>query len=305
MRCMDYAEAREAFFAAGSGAAPAITWTTPARRLRDAIEPLATICFWSEPAYDAYVARGLDFLTGYVWGRGSALGEAEPGVVAAAFGVFDPGLVADLYQSGRQACSLADVRRAKLEGSAAALREVLGDPGEDADLAPAVAALRAAAQAQPLVGRPMFAGLAGLPWPEDPWAQLWHACSLLREHRGDAHLAALVPAGVDGVQANLLTERWVGWEPLSYAGSRAWSPEALAAGTAGLEQRGLLADGALTDSGRALREGLEAATDAAEQGVVDALGADLDRLVGVLEGWSARVVDSGWFPPDPLKRASG
>ena len=126
---MDYAEARAAFFQPrpGDAATPRTSgWQSPARALRDAIEPVATICFWAEPAYDAYAARGLDFLQGYVWSRGSALGEPEATVVAAAFGVFEPGLIAALYDGGRAACSLADVRAAKESGAVTALREVLG-----------------------------------------------------------------------------------------------------------------------------------------------------------------------------------
>jgi len=83
---MDYAEVREAFFQLRDTAAPepgTSVWQSPARRLRDAIEPIATICYWSEPAYDAYATLGLDFLQGYVWSRGCVLGEPDGGVVAA------------------------------------------------------------------------------------------------------------------------------------------------------------------------------------------------------------------------------
>jgi hypothetical protein len=39
------------------------------------------------------------------------------------------------------------------------------------------------------MARPMFAGLSAAPWPGDAIAALVHACHLLREHRGDSHLA--------------------------------------------------------------------------------------------------------------------
>ena len=61
---MDYSEARAAFFVPRPDAGPGTRWQSPARRLRDALEPLATVSFWAEPAYDAYAALGLDFLTG-------------------------------------------------------------------------------------------------------------------------------------------------------------------------------------------------------------------------------------------------
>lgn len=302
---VDYSEARATFFTPREGPTRPLDWSSPARRLRDAMEPIATVCFWSEPAFDAYAARGLDFLQGYVWGRASVLGEPEPSVVAAAFGVFEPGIVADLYRAGRQACALSEVRRAKLEGVVAALRAVLGDPADAGGLAGLVAALRDAAAAAPLLGRPMFAGWTAVPWPEDGWAQLWQACSLLRELRGDCHLAALGSAGLDGVQANVLTELWVGWEPLAYTASRAWAPEAMAAATSSLEKRGLIAGGSLTDQGRRLREQIESATDLAVAPVIGALGAGVDQVADHLEGWAQQIIDHGWFSPDPYKRASG
>ncbi|WP_148612913.1 SCO6745 family protein [Nocardioides rubriscoriae] len=299
---MDYAEARAAFFGGRDGDVRTLDWSSPARRLRDAIEPIATVCFWSEPAYDAYAALGLDFLQGYVYGRGCVLGDAEPSVVAAAFGVFEPGLVAGLFVAGRAVCDIADVRAAKERGTIAALEECLGRPD---DLAEVVAVLRRATDAADPTGRALHAGLTALPWPEDLLGQLWHACSILREHRGDGHLAVLVAAGIDGVQANQLTELWVGWDPLAYTGSRAWSPDAMSAATGALEERGWVADGRLTETGTQVRRDLESATDRSAQGAVDAIGADLDGVVERLEAWSQRVVERGWFPPDPYKRAAG
>lgn len=304
-RGMDYAEARAAFFTPREGATQPLGWTTPARRLRDAVEPIATVCFWSEPAYDAAAARGLDFLSAYVWGRSSVLGEPEAAVAAAAFGVFEPGLVAGLYDAGRAACSLEDVRAARVEGVTTALTEAVGDPAGAQGLAATTAALESAADAASSLGRPFFAGWGAQPVPQDPWARLWRACSRLRELRGDSHLAALVGEGLDGVEANVLTELWVGWDLLSYTGSRAWDEGRMGAAVAALEQRGLVADGALTADGRALREQLETTTDRAVQPVVDALATDLDTHVERLERWSSAVVERGWFPPDPYKRAAG
>lgn len=84
---MDYSEARTAFFAEWQGPAEELGWTTPARRLRDAMEPIPALSFWAQPVHDAYVGPGMDFLQGYVWGRASTLGEPEPSVAAAGFGV--------------------------------------------------------------------------------------------------------------------------------------------------------------------------------------------------------------------------
>lgn len=299
---MDYAEARGAFFAPRPDVGPMTGWQSPARQLRDALEPLATVSFWAEPAYDAYAALGLEFLTGYVWSRSSVLGLAEPSVVAATFGVFEPAAVAGLLSAAREACSLEQVRAAREQGTTAALREVLPDEPE---LAATTALLQAAAATADVIGRPLFAGALGQVQPTDVHAALWHVATVLRECRGDSHLAACVAAGLTGLEANLLTELWVGYTSEAYAGTRAWSPEAMANAQAALCHRGLLDGDQLSTTGRTLREQVEQATDLAMAPVVAALGANLGPVVARCTQWSSAVVDRGWFPPDPYKRAAG
>ncbi len=293
---------QDAFFAPRTDAGPRSVVDSPARRLRDAVEPLAAVSFWSEPVYDAYAALGLDFLTGYVWSRSSVLGMAEPGVVAAAFGVFEPGAVAGLLGAARAACSLEDVRAAAEQGAAEALREALGDAD---GLAETTGALMDAVAAGDVAGRPLFAGVLGRPVPADPHAALWHAATLLRECRGDSHVAACVAAGLTGLEANLLTELWVGYEPLAYTATRAWSPEAMAAAQEALRARGLLDGEALSEAGRDLRGRVEETTDAAMAPVLAALGDRLEDVVSRCTSWGAALVERGWFPPDAYKRAAG
>jgi helix-turn-helix protein len=310
MRAMDYAEVRAAFFQLRDvGAAEPGTsgWQSPARRLRDAIEPIATICYWSEPAYDAYAALGLDFLQGYVWSRGCVLGEPDGGVVAAAFGVFEPGLIVQLYDAARAAAGLADIRAAREAGAVTALRTVLGGTvlGAPERVAEVTGALRRGVEVADTAGRPLFAGLAGLPWPADELGQLWHACAMLRELRGDSHLAACVAAGLTGLEANILTELQIGWPLHSYTATRGWPPEAMNLATASLSERGLIANGALTGAGGSLRADIEEATDRQVAPVRDAIGPDLFDVLPTLQEWSRRIVEHGWFPPDPYKRASG
>jgi hypothetical protein len=304
MPAMDYAEVRAAFFQPRDAAAVAGTsgWQSPARLLRDAIEPIAMLYCWSEPAQAAYAALGLDFLTGYVWARASALGEPDGGVVAAAFAVFEPGMIAQLYAAARAACGLADIRAAMQTQSAAALRTVLGAPERAAEV---TADLHRGLAAADPAGRPLFAGLAGQPWPADEVGRLWHACALLRELRGDSHVAAFVAAGVTGLEANILTELQVGWPPLAYTATRGWSDEAMEAATWRLTERGLIAGGALTPAGARLRADIEDATDRQLAPVLAAIGPALADVLPLLDGWSQRVIEHGWFPPDPYKRASG
>jgi hypothetical protein len=309
MRGMDYAEARQAFLQPRSAdyRPPGTSvWTSPARRLRDTIEPIATICYWSEPCHDRYAACGLDFLTGYVWSRASVLGEPDGLVVAAAFGVFEPGLIARLYDMARASCGLAQIRAAREAGVIAALVAALGAAPGTADRAAQVAGLlRAAAGAAGLAGRPLFAGLAGLPWPDDALAQLWQACAMLRELRGDSHLAACGAAGLTGLEANLLTELQVGWPPQSYTATRGWPPQAMDRATASLRGRGLIAGNTLTEAGASLRADVEASTDVQLAPVIDSIGPALEELLPELAEWSEQIIEHGWFPADPYKRASG
>ena len=162
------------------------------------------------PAYDAYAALGLDFLTGYVWSWSSVLGQAEPAVVAATFGVFEPAEVAGLLGAARETCSLEQIRAAREQGATAALREVLPDLPE---LAATTALLQAAAATADVIGRPLIAGALSQQQPTEVHAAVWHVATVLRECRGDSHLAACVAAGLTGLEANLLTELWVGYPP--------------------------------------------------------------------------------------------
>jgi hypothetical protein len=306
---MDYAAAQATFLGAPpAGQAPPRLPDRPARRLRDAAEPIATIGFWGSPAYDRLAELGLDFLTGYVWARAAPMGEPSPAVVVAAFGVFEPGLVMGLYEEARSRCSRAAVLAAREQGAVQSLRALLGDDAEEAvaDAADLLRRATAVASAD-LAGRPLFAGLVSLAWPDDPFGRLWHAVSLLREYRGDVHQAANVAAGLSGVQMNLVTEYWVGWPHGAYAGTRGWTPEEIAAADAALVDRGWVADGVLTPVGQQERDEIEARTDAALDRVLAAVGdgRDLARVTARLDAWSAQIIAAGAAPQDPYKRVSG
>ena len=302
---VSYAEVRKLFIdtPAPEGRVAQPVPETAARRLRDAAEPIATISFWGAPVHERLEALGLHFMTGYVWGRTAPMGEPTAPVVVAAFGVFEPGMITSLYEEARRLATREQVLEAREQGSVESLRQLL----PDADVSWAVATVRRAADAASadVAGRPLFAGLLSLPWPADPLGQLWHALTLLREYRGDVHQAANVAAGLTGLQMNLMTEYWVGWEPTAYAGTRGWSPEAMAAADADLVRRGLVADGALTAEGRRLRDGIEMQTEAAFVPLLDAIGPDLPELTRQLDAWSQTIVAAGAHPSDPYKRISG
>ena len=280
----------------------AVTDPAPARRLRDAAEPLAMHPVWSRTTNEALAGLGLDFLGGYVWGRAAALGEPAPGVVVAAFGAFAPALVVPVYEAGRAACGRTTLLAERARATTASLGEVLAGEGDVGEVA---SRLRAALDDVHTAGRPLFAGLADQGWPEEPVGQLWAACERLRELRGDAHVAVWAAAGLDPVEVNVLTERWLDLELGSYSATRGWTGDEIGAAAGRLGERGLLDGALLTGAGRAFRADLEVRTDHAVAPVVAALGDDLDQVVGSLERWSSACIEAGSFPPDPRKRAAG
>jgi len=279
----------------------AISDASPARRLRDAIEPLAMHSVWCRTTNDHSAAFGLDFMGNYLLSRASLLGDPEPAVVAAAFAVFEPTMVEGLYQQVRGLVDGAELLATREAATAQSLAEVLGD----ADVAPVADLLQAAVSAADGTGRPLFSGLAGRPWPDAPMARLWRACEQAREHRGDSHVAVCVSHGLGPVEMNVLTELWLSMPLGAYTATRGWNSEAIEQAVGGLRDRGLVADGALTDAGTEFRAGIESATDALEAPIVDALGAHRDAVIDQLAAWSDACVAAGAFPANESKRAAG
>jgi hypothetical protein len=277
---------------------------SPARRLRDAVEPLAMHAVWSRRTNEALAGQGLDFFGSYVWGRATALGTPSPSVVTATFGVFEPMVIAGVYEAARSTCDRQTVLAIRAETVAASLADTLSgeDPAEIGAVADAV--LDAIADVDGL-GRPLFAGLRDQGRPEDPFARLWRACDLVREHRGDGHVAVCTARGLDPVEMNILTELWLGMPYGTYSATRFWPPERLAAAADGLGRRGWMEGEDLTAEGRAARQHIEDDTDALQAPVVSALGDELPHLVDRCSAWSAACVEARLFPPDPFKRAAG
>jgi hypothetical protein len=304
---MDYAAVREIFFAKPETAAPpppAVASASPARRLRDAIEPIAVQAIWSQEAADRYVERGLDdWFAAYVWERVAGLGTPPTSLVTSVLGVFSPGLIGPLYEEARDKLSRADVLEIRLGCPAATVRRLLGNI-DDAAIG-VVEVLRRGLTAADATARPLFAGLRSEPWPVDPLGQLVHACDLLREHRGDSHLAACVVAGLDTVEMNVLTEQFCGYPLHAYTATRGWSQEEMEGAADRLRGRGLLDGDVLSADGLELRTVLEAQTDLMQQPIVEAMGPGLDTVVPQLNRWSDLLVALGGAPPDPAKRAAG
>jgi hypothetical protein len=301
---VDYDDAVATFYAPRPADTPvpeAVRSGAPARRLRDACEPVAMHAVWNRRTIERLAGLGLDFLASYVGGRAASLGDPAPPVVAATFAWFEPSLIAGLFETARAAVPRDQLLAARDAATTESLTEVLAgdDPAGIADV------LADAAEGADGTGRPLFSGLRGRGRPGDPVQRLWWACDLVREHRGDSHIAVANVAGLGPIEMNVLTECWVGMPLLSYTATRGWPEAAMQAAVAGLEARGWLRDGTLTGAGRAARAGPEDRTDAAEQPIVAALGSRLDEVCARLDDWGARCIAAGAFPADILKRAAG
>ena len=280
--------------------APAVT-TSAARRLRDAVEPIATHGWWARQPAERLSALGLGFFDAYVWGRAAALGTPTPSVVAATFGVFDPAFIGAVYAHAITVAGRDEVLAARADGASASLAELVSVDEADAVAQPLLAAI---AQLDGM-GRPLFSALRELPLPTTAQGRLWRASELVREHRGDGHLAACVATGLSAPEANVLTELWLGYSLGEYSSSRGMSGEGMALAVASLERRGWMADGVLTAAGVDARVALEDATDLSQRQLIEGLGADIETLITAAAVIGDRLVAAKTFPPDPRKRAAG
>ena len=282
-----------------------------ARRLRNAVEPVAAGVYFAPEAHQAYEALGFGGspvtqdgvarpeLKSYFTSRGACMGQVPGEVVAAAFGCFNPKVVVPAVRAGWQVTSRAAILAARERGATQMLRRVLGEEPEG--LGRVTGLLRRAADAAAWAARPIYGGLRSLGFPGHPLGQMWRAADLLREHRGDSHVIAWAVGGADAVEILLLTEQWWGLPARSYTPTRGWTGADMDAGFGRLRRRGLMTGEQLTDAGRAFREEVEVRTDELERPLLDALRDDLDELLQHLDAWAEAIIAAGSYP----KRING
>jgi len=268
-----------------------------ARRLHRLVEPIHLVTYFADEPTEALMALGLrNVWDAYFAGRAAPLGRVPAEVVHAIFYNFADGEVARhiprVWDTATPEAALA----ARERGSVAALRRILGDLADSPGLARAADLAIRAATSAPTEGRIMYAALRPRPVPEEPTARLWHAATLLREHRGDGHIAALVVAGIGGTEAHVLhaLSRDI---PAAKFGRVHHLPAArLAAVVDGMRARGLIdASGWLSDAGRATKERVEKLTDDLAAPPYDSLEpSELDQLIADLEPLAAELEASGF-----------
>lgn len=231
--------------------------------------------------------------------RSAAMGAVGPGVVAATYYNFNPGLIARFVPAVWASAAPATVLNGRLRAADRALRRLLGDAATSRECDRAGYLARRATEACTPEDRVLYAAHADLPWPEDqPHLVLFHAVTLLREYRGDAHLHALLAAGVSGLEALILhTATGRGFLPEVAQATRGWSPEQWGEASAGLRSRGLIdGEGGLTAEGTAFRDAIEAETTRLSTAPIASLGDDVAELSELGAGLTKIVLGNGAFP---------
>ncbi|OBB88143.1 hypothetical protein [Mycobacterium sp. 852002-30065_SCH5024008] len=277
-----------------------------ARRFFDRFEPVHAVTYFAPEARAALDGLGYrGFWMGYFAARSAPLGIVPREVITAIFYNFAPERVAKALPAAWQIAGPDAALRARQESAVAALRRYGLDRNENVTAAAELAGK--AARHAPLDGRPLFAANLALPWPDDPLAALWHATTLLREQRGDGHVAVLAAAGISGRESNVLHAA-AGGVPREYiARTRDYDEAAWRHHEQRLAERGLLDDdGSLTTAGRELKHHIERSTDTLALSALDALSDDeVETLFRVLTPLTRAVVAGGDVPdltPMTLRR---
>jgi hypothetical protein len=267
-----------------------------ARRLWGRLEAVHVVAYFAPPVHAAHAELGLaDRGMGYVAGRSAPFGPVGPEVVTAAFHGFAPRFIGHALPAAWEVASPEQV----LEVTTRAVRDVLAGVLADADtLTPAADLAREAAPLQPTLGRPLAAAWSAVPWAEDPVTVLWQAATRVRESRGDGHVALLVEAELDGVEAHLTTRGDSPKLRQILGATRGITDPEWDAAVERLQARGLLAgDGTLTETGQQLRARLERRTDELTVAGWAALGYDrAASLLAALDPLVARILEAGIVP---------
>ncbi len=283
-----------------------------ARKTWRTLEPLHGMLYFAPETSSAYRLLGFDPAAGYFVTRSAPMGAVDAETVVATFFNFEPGLVRRCLEGAWSKTTPEQANAARREAADEALRRMLGAAVDSDEMARAAGLARAAAEsaARRPQGRALFAGHAALPWPEAPHLVLWHAQTLLREFRGDGHVAALVTHGIGPVEALVLHGASGEVDPGSLRATRGWPDAEWEAAVGRLVDRGWLAidrsgsaagDGepGLTEEGVLLRSAVEDLTDRLAAEPYEALGAEAcGELRALARPFSRTVVASS--SPGPL-----
>lgn len=237
---------------------------------------------------------------GYFAARAAPLGPVPAAVVTATFFNFHPKMVERAIPDAWGIAEPSKILDARLEAMDRALTRVL-DTGWDG-IKEAAELARSAIEGCSVAGKPLFAANAELPWPDEPHLALWSACTRLREHRGDGHVASLVSHGLDGPEAHVTLVAAGNGNGEMQRTYRWWSEEEWAAAEERLQMRGWLGNGGLTETGVAGRASIEADTDRLASEPWSSLSESaVERFYGIMRELSSQLMDAGGMPvPNPM-----
>jgi hypothetical protein len=272
-----------------------------AARAHRATDSLHSLVYFAPEAAEELTGIGLrPGSMPYFASRSAPMGAVSAGVTTATFYNFNPVMVAKHIPRAWTLATPSDILAARLRVADRALRRLLGPAVSGPDVLELAGLARSACAALAPEGRPLYAAHAGLDWPDEPHLILWHAATLLREYRGDGHIAALLEAQLSGIEAiatHCATGR--GFTEDSAKLLRGWSDEHWAAAKLALAERGLMSGDELTPDGIALRTVVEERTDSMDEAAWLHLGEPgTSRLIELGKSLTRTVVAAGAFPSE-------
>lgn len=270
------------------------------RQMWQLLEPVHATLYYAPEAFEEAAALG--YATDERWPsyfayRAAPLGPVGPEVVNALFYSLSPQMVERYTAPAWRTAGPARVLAARTAAVDRALRTLLGDRIGSPELREAADLARRAAAAADMAGRPLAAANAALAWPAEPHIVLWQAATILREHRGDGHIAALQAHGL-GPAESLVSHAAVGAAPEEVFRSRQWTDAEWTAARERLAARGLVKpDGTATREGLRVRTAVEKLTDELASAPWDALTShEAARLAELLVPPVLDIVGTGLLP---------
>ncbi|MEO5974269.1 MAG: hypothetical protein ABIQ38_03560 [Ilumatobacteraceae bacterium] len=284
------------------------TLSSTSRHLAAALEPIAGQVYFSPECHANYQALGFGEGRGvqdgvamanrvaYFTSRGSVMGQVSGHVVAATFAVFNPDIVIPSVEEGWKLTDATSICSARDRGAIAQLERILGPSPRGVDRAQEL--LQRAVDPLKIEGRALFAGLRSLEMPNSMLGATWRLADMLREYRGDSHIAAWVSEGLDAVEVCLLTDAFSGLPMRTYSATRGWRAEQFDPATERLVSRGLLdASGeTFTTAGRETRSRIELNTDRQMGAAMNAIEGDLAELMEILSPLAQAIKDAYGYP---------
>jgi hypothetical protein len=264
------------------------------------LEPVHAVLYYAPEAFEGAAALGYavdERWPSYFPYRAAPLGAVDARTVSELFYSFNPEMVERYIAPAWETATPEQVLAARRTAMDGVLRRILGDRIGSTELEQAAWMVRRAAEAADVTDRPMAAANAALPWPEEPHMVLWQAATILREHRGDGHVAALRAHDIGPAEA-LVSHAAVGAAPEEVFTSRQWTAEQWNAARDRLAARGLVdGEGHATEAGVRLRASVEKRTDELAAGPWDVLTADeVKELADLLMAPVLDIVGTGLLP---------